>query len=582
MSGRSITANCLRPDREIKNLTGKKNQLNETLKETLRVIPLGGLGEIGKNMMAFEFGADIIIVDCGVQFPEEGMPGVDLIIPDVSYLVERADRVRGILITHGHEDHIGALPFVLPQLAAPVFAPRLAQGLIAAKLKERRATRGFECTPIDPGIPYQFGENFAARWFRVCHSIPDAMGIAINTPVGTVIHTGDFKIDHTPVDGRTIDLTALAKYGDDGVLLLLSDSTYAEVPGYTLSERVVGEALDRAIREAPGRVLVATFASLVSRVQQVVDAAERHGRKVSIVGRSMVDTVNVATQLDYLRLPPGILLPLSATRNLPPEQVVLLTTGSQGEPTSALVRIAKEEHRDVRIMPGDTVVISATPIPGNELPVSRTIDNLLRQKARVLYDRIATVHVHGHASQEELKLVLSLVKPRFFVPVHGEYRHLNAHAQIAWDMGVAEDGIFVLEDGDVLELTATEGKTAERINAGPIYVDGISRRDVQSPVLTQRRSLSKDGVVVVALTVEQGSLTLAAEPLTVASGFMEEGETDTLFAELAAHIVSELSFNGGSPASYDELKAKVRETARKFIASETRRSPMIIPVVTEV
>ena len=552
------------------------------LAEKLRVIPLGGLGEIGKNMMALEYADDIIIVDCGVQFPEEGMLGVDLIIPDVSYLVERADRVRGILITHGHEDHIGALPFILPQLPTDVFAPRLAHGMISAKLKERRATRGFTSTPIDPGVPYQFGQHFAARWFRVCHSIPDAMGIAISTPLGTVIHTGDFKIDHTPVDGRTIDLTVLAKYGDEGVLLLLSDSTYAEVPGYTPSEQVVGEALDRAIGEAPGRVMVATFASLVSRVQQVVDAAERHGRKVSIVGRSMVDNVNVASDLGYLRLPPGILLPMHATRNLPPEQVVLLTTGSQGEPTSALVRIANEGHRDVKMMPGDTVVISATPIPGNELPVSRTIDNLLRQGARVLYDRIATVHVHGHASQEELKLVLSLVKPRYFVPVHGEFRHLTAHAQIAWDMGVGKDGIFVLEDGDVLELSREGAETVERINTGPIYLDGISRRDTQSPVLSQRRSLSKDGVVVVVVTISQDSRAPTAQPLTVASGFMEEGETGQLFQELGEHLVTELSANGGPPPNNDELKRKVRETARSFIANATRRSPMIIPVVTEV
>ena len=550
--------------------------------EKLRVIPLGGLGEIGKNMLALEYADDIIVIDCGVQFPEEGMLGVDLIIPDVSYLVERADRIRGILVTHGHEDHIGALPFILPQIPTQVFAPRLAHGLISAKLKERRATREFASTPIDPGIPYQFGQYFAARWFRVCHSIPDAMGIAISTPLGTVIHTGDFKIDHTPVDGRTFDLTALAGYGADGVLLLLSDSTYAEVPGYTASEQVVGEALERAIAEAPGRVMVATFASLVSRVQQVVDAAEKHGRKVSIVGRSMVETVNVASELGYLRLPPGILLPLNTTRNLPPDQVVLMTTGSQGEPTSALVRIAKEEHRDVTIMAGDTVVISATPIPGNELPVSRTIDNLLRQGARVLYDRIATVHVHGHASQEELKLVLSLVKPRYFVPVHGEYRHLNAHAQLAWDMGVGRDGIFVLEDGDVLEIGPESASTAQRIKAGPIFVDGLSRRDTQSAVLTQRRSLSRDGVVVVVLTVDKGSLVPAGDPLTVASGFMEEGETGALFDELGAHLISQLSSNGGPLASMDELRTKVRETARSFIASATRRSPMIIPVVTEI
>ena len=556
--------------------------MNDQVSEKLRVIPLGGLGEIGKNMMALEYADEIIIIDCGVQFPEEGMLGVDLIIPDVSYLMERVDRIRGILVTHGHEDHIGALPFILPQIPTQVFAPRLAHGLISAKLKERRATREFTSTPIDPGIPYQFGQHFAARWFRVCHSIPDAMGIAISTPLGTVIHTGDFKIDHTPVDGRTFDLTALASYGEDGVLLLLSDSTYAEVPGYTPSERVVGEALDRAIREAPGRVLVATFASLVSRVQQVVDAAERHGRKVSIVGRSMVDTVNVASELGYLRLPPGILLPLNATRKLPPDQVVLMTTGSQGEPTSALVRIANEDHRDVSIMAGDTVVISATPIPGNELPVSRTIDNLLRQGARVLYDRIATVHVHGHASQEELKLVLSLVKPRYFVPVHGEYRHLNAHAQLAWDLGTAKEGIFVLEDGDVLELSADGPSTGERIKAGPIFVDGLSRRDTRSKVLTQRRSLSRDGVVVVVVPLDRNSRAPAGDPLTVASGFMEDGETDSLFQELGAHLVSELSLNGGPPPSEDEIKAKVRETARSFIGNVTRRSPMIIPVVTEV
>jgi len=555
------------------------------LTSSLRIIPLGGLGEIGKNMMALEYEDDIVIVDCGVQFPEEGMFGVDLIIPDISYLLERLDKVRAILITHGHEDHIGALPFILPQLKCPVYAPRLAHGLITAKLKERRVARDLVVTPIDPGIVHQIGDSFEVSWFRVCHSIPDAMGIAIGTPLGTVIHTGDFKIDHTPVDGRIFDLPSLSHYGDDGVLLLCSDSTYAEVPGYTTSEKVVGEALDRAIGEADGRVLVATFASLVSRVQQVVDAAVKHGRKVSVVGRSMVDTIKVATELGYLKIPEGILVPLSVTRKLPAEEVVLMTTGSQGEPTSALVRIAKQEHRDVNIMTGDTVIISATPIPGNELPVSHTIDRLLRQGAKVLYDRIATVHVHGHASQEELKLVLRLVRPKYFLPVHGEFRHLTAHAQLAWDLDVAKDGIFVMVDGDVLELTEDGSRMDERISAGPIYIDGLTARDDKSAVFSERRSLSKDGVVVVVVTTSKDSGEIVGEPVAVSSGFLDESETGNLFEELSFAVAKDLSNSGTrhkKNGENGEFKAKVKETARGFIASSVRRSPMIVPVVLEV
>jgi len=555
------------------------------LTSSLRIIPLGGLGEIGKNMMALEYEDDIVIVDCGVQFPEEGMFGVDLIIPDISYLLERLYKVRAILITHGHEDHIGALPFILPQLKCPVYAPRLAHGLITAKLKERRVARDLAVTPIDPGIVHQIGDSFEVSWFRVCHSIPDAMGIAIGTPLGTVIHTGDFKIDHTPVDGRIFDLPSLSHYGDDGVLLLCSDSTYAEVPGYTTSEKVVGEALDRAIGEADGRVLVATFASLVSRVQQVVDAAVKHGRKVSVVGRSMVDTIKVATELGYLKIPEGILVPLSVTRKLPAEEVVLMTTGSQGEPTSALVRIAKQEHRDVNIMTGDTVIISATPIPGNELPVSHTIDRLLRQGAKVLYDRIATVHVHGHASQEELKLVLRLVRPKYFLPVHGEFRHLTAHAQLAWDLDVAKDGIFVMVDGDVLELTEDGSRMDERISAGPIYIDGLTARDDKSAVFSERRSLSKDGVVVVVVTTSKDSGEIVGEPVAVSSGFLDESETGNLFEELSFAVAKDLSNSGTrhkKNGENGEFKAKVKETARGFIASSVRRSPMIVPVVLEV
>ena len=548
----------------------------------LRIIPLGGLGEIGKNMMALEYGDDIVVVDCGVQFPDEDMPGVDLIIPDVSYLVERADRVKAILITHGHEDHIGALPFILPQINVPVYAPRLAHGLISVKLNDRRPTRGAVVEAIEPGIGYQFGDSFKATWFRVCHSIPDAMGIAIETPRGLVVHTGDFKIDHTPVDGRTIDLATLARHGAEGVLLLLSDSTYAEISGYTQSERVVGEALDRAIADAPGRVMVATFASLISRVQQVVDAAAHANRKVGIVGRSMEDNVAVATEMGYLKLPPGILQTMSELSQLPPNEVVLLTTGSQGEPTSALVRIANKDHRDVSVLEGDTVIISATPIPGNELGVGRTIDNLMRQGATVIYDRISTVHVHGHASQEELKIMLNLIRPQYFVPVHGEYRHLMAHAQLGWDVGVAESGIFVLEDGDVLELSEDGARVEEKVPARRIYVDGANRRDHRSQVFRQRRTLSRDGVVVVVLSTDKKSGHMVGEPKAVASGFMEDSETEELFQDLALTLSRALAGEPGLADQPDRLKSKMRETAREFLASETNRRPIIIPVVLEV
>ncbi len=552
------------------------------MNQALRVIPLGGLGEIGKNMMALEYGDDIVVVDCGVQFPTEDMLGVDLIIPDVSYLVERCERVRGILITHGHEDHIGALPHILPQLDVPVFAPKLAHGLISVKLRENRATRGKSAQAIEPNVPYTFGEHFTANWFRVCHSIPDAMGIAISTPLGTVIHTGDFKIDHTPVDGHTIDLNTLASHGEEGVLLLCSDSTYAEVPGYTPSEQVLEEALERAIADAPGRVMVATFASLISRIQQVLDAAARHNRKVAIVGRSMSDNVNMAAEMGYLKLPTDTLVSLSEIRSYEPERTVLITTGSQGEPTSALVRIANQDHRDVTVMEGDTVVISATPIPGNELLVSRTIDNLLRQGARVLYDRIARVHVHGHASQEELKMMLSLTQPRYFVPVHGEYRHLMAHAKLAWDMGLAESGIFVLEDGDVLELSADGGRVVETVPAGPILIDGPSARDASSEVLRERKALSRDGVVVI-VAYASAATGLPVQPTRVlASGFMERTETDELFPQLTRIIDELLQERQDLSDEPERIKNLVREAAARFIQTEARRRPTIVPVLLSV
>ena len=545
----------------------------------MRVIPLGGLGEIGKNMMALECGDDIIVVDCGVQFPTEEMLGVDLVIPDTSYLRANAERVRAILITHGHEDHIGALPFVLPDLDVPVYAPQLAHGLISVKLKEHRASRGAQAYSIEPGVRYDFGANFQVTWFRVCHSIPDAMGMAIETPLGTVIHTGDFKIDHTPVDGKNLDLAALAGYGTQGVLLLCSDSTYAEVEGFTPSEQVLGDALDRAIGDASGRVMVATFASLISRVQQVIQAAANHQRKVCIVGRSMVDNVHMAEEMGYLDIPPGVLVSINQSRGIPPEEIVFVTTGSQGEPTSALVRIANQDHRDVKIIAGDTVIISATPIPGNELLVSRTIDNLLRQGAKVLYDKIALVHVHGHASREELKMMISLIRPKYFVPVHGEYRHLVAHARLAWDLGVAEEGIFVLEDGDVLEITEEGGQVVDSVSAGPIYIDGLTTHDTQSQVLRDRRFLSRDGMVAVVVTIDRVKGQILDEPKILASGFMAPDETSELFQKLSDHLEQILATEPVPAGDQEQLQGKIREIARKFLFSESHRRPIIMSIV---
>ena len=545
----------------------------------LRILPLGGLGEIGKNMMALECGDDIIVVDCGIQFPTEDMPGVDLIIPDVSYLVSQSHRVRAILITHGHEDHIGALPHVLPDLDVPVYAPRLAHGLITVKLNERRRTRDAVVHAIEPELPVSFGDNFRATWFRVCHSIPDAMGICIDTPWGAVIHTGDFKIDHTPVDGHTIDLPALAERGAKGVFLLLSDSTYAELPGYTPSEQTMGSALDRAIGEASGRVIIATFASLISRIQQVITAAEKHGRHVAFVGRSMIANVQMATEMGYLDARPGTIVPVRDSDELPLNRVVLMTTGSQGEPTSALVRIAKEESRDVELIAGDTVIISATPIPGNERAVSQTIDNLLRQGAHVLYDRIAPVHVHGHASQEELKLMLNITRPRYFVPVHGEYRHLRAHAQLAWDLGVAPDGIFVLEDGDILQFDHDGARIAGSVPAGPIYLDGPTVMDTDTVVLRERRSLARDGVVIICAAVDAYG-EMVGPVQVAASGFMDPGDTLDTFRRLAEAV--EMGVAGDLPPDNRELaQANIRKVARQFLRNDLNKRPMIIPLILD-
>jgi ribonuclease J len=541
----------------------------------LRVIPLGGLGEIGRNMMALEYGNDIVVIDAGVMFPEEGMPGIDFVIPDISYLVENVDRVKAILITHGHEDHIGGLPYVLQELDVPVYASRLTHGLITVKLREHKLLADSRLNVIEPHEPFGIGK-FKIEFFRVCHSIPDAMGVAIRTPLGTVIHTGDFKIDHTPVDGKSTDFTSLAQIVDEGALLLCSDSTYAEVEGYTPSEQLVGETLDRVIGDADGRVMVATFASLISRMQQVIDAAVKYDRKVTVVGRSMVNNVKMARSMGYLQVPDDVIISMAEARRLADHNVLILATGAQGEPTSALVRIANGDHQDVEIVEGDTVIISASPIPGNETLVSRTIDNLLRQGAKVLYSRIAMVHVHGHASREELKLMLGLVKPKFFVPIHGEFRHLTAHATIAESTGVERQNIFVLEDGDVLALWEERGEIVDDVPAGYVYVDGNRRWGTESTVLDERRRLSRDGVVILTVTMDRDSAELLKTPELTSRGFVDVLEIDDIFEKASDVAQKALEKTARKDAEWGEVEIELRREVARYLHDETGIRPLIL------
>ena len=547
----------------------------------LKIIPLGGLGEIGKNMMALEYSDDIIVIDAGLMFPEADMLGVDLVIPDISYLVERSQMVRGILITHGHEDHTGALPYVLAQMKVPVYATKLTQGLISLKLKEHHLRDKVKLEVVQPGQAFNLGK-FKVEFFRVCHSIPDAAGLIIQTPLGTVVHSGDFKLDFTPTDAQPTEFSRLAQLGAGGVLLLLSDSTYVELPGYTPSERVVGQNLERIMAEAPGRVIITTFASLVSRIQQVIDAAYKYNRQVFVIGRRMTEIVRMALELGYLSAPPGVLSRLEQMRHLPLNRIVLLTTGSQGEPTSALVRIANRDHPQVRIQSGDTIVISASPIPGNEGLINRTIDNLFRQGANVLYDKVAQVHVHGHGSQEELKLLISLVRPKFFVPVHGEYRHLSLHARLAQTLGIPKENAFVLEDGDILALDRERGHIVAKLPVGNVYVDGLGVGDIGHVVLRDRRMIAQDGIVLAVITVDKRTGQLVGLPDIVSRGFVDPTDAQALFERGRDLVAKALGHGDGHSAQTDFISKKVKQTLFQFFYNQTKRRPMILPVIVEV
>lgn len=547
----------------------------------IRIIPLGGLGEVGKNMMIVEHGDDIVVIDAGLMFPKQDMHGVDLVLADTSYLQEHQEKVRAVLITHGHEDHVGGLPFLLRDLNVPVYAPPLAKDLVEVKLKEHAGVGKFDLREAYPGDTFELG-SITAEFFPVCHSIPDACGIALHTDAGIVVHSGDFKIDHTPVSGKPTELHRLAELGKQGVLLLLSDSTYAESPGFTPSESIVADALDIVIGRAEGRVLVATFASLIARVQQIADAAVSHGRKIAVAGRSMVNNVTMALDKGYLNVPPGTFVELDELSVLPPEQQLIILTGAQGEPFAVLARVARRHSRDIVIEDGDTVIVSASAIPGNETSIAAVIDNLTRQGAKVITRRHANVHVPGHASQEELKLMLNLIKPKYFVPIHGEYRMLNAHADLAEAVGVEPENIRVLEDGDVLEIDVDAGSAEvnERVPAGHIYVDGLRLWDARSAILRDRRNLSRDGFVVVVIPLDHTG-ELVGDPEIATSGFIDIDESEALVDE-AVDLVAGALRSSSKALEDDYISARVREVLGPFFQKETGRRPMIVTLPIEV
>jgi ribonuclease J len=553
--------------------------------DKLRVVPLGGLGEIGKNMMVLELADDLIIIDAGLMFPEEDMLGVDLVIPDVSYVEERLHKLRGIIITHGHEDHTGALPYVLPRLRLPngkmppVFCTRLTRGLIAVKLEEHKLLKSADLRIVRPGERIKLG-RFGVEFVHMTHSIPDSAAIAIQTPLGTVFHTGDFKFDHTPIMGGPPDLMRIAELGREGVLLLFSDSTYADTAGYTPSEKSISETLDRIMAGAEGRVIVATFASLISRIQQVIDAAAKSGRQVFVTGRSMMNNVKMAIEQGYLQAPPDVLAPLDRMRKLPPDRIAIVTTGAQGEPTSALVRMANRNHRHIEIQAGDTVIFSSSPIPGNELLINRTIDNLYRLGANVLFSRIANVHVHGHAAQEELKLMIGLVRPQYFVPVHGEYRHLVMHSQIARAMSIPDENVFTLEDGDIMEIDRRGARVVGRTSDDFVYVDGLAV-GVDKVVLRDRKHLAGDGVMVAIVTIDRHTGKPIGRPDVVSRGFIESDMSDGLM-ERARDVIVEALAGAERVADRADFSSRVHDALSRFLYDETRRRPMILPISVEV
>ncbi len=548
-------------------------------KKKLKIIPLGGLGEIGKNITVFEYGNDIVVVDCGMAFPDDEMLGIDLVLPDTAYLTKNRDRVKGIIVTHGHEDHIGALPYVLKELNVPVYGTRLSLGLLENKLEEHGILSKSNLQTITQGQRIELGV-FKIEFIHSNHSIADAVALSISTPMGVVVHTSDFKIDYTPISGEPIDLSRFAELGKKGVLLLMCDSTNAERPGYTMSERSVGKAFEEIFVNAKSRILVATFASNIHRIQQVVNSAVKNDRKVAICGRSMINVSKKAMELGYLTVPEGVLIDIEKIKDYPPEKLVIISTGSQGEPMSALSRIASGDHRQVEIAPGDLVIISATPIPGNEKSVSRVINELSKRGAEVIYKALADIHVSGHACQEELKIIHKLINPKFFLPVHGEYRHLKQHANLAQSLGMEKENVFIMEVGQVLELNTSSARINGSVPSGKVLVDGLGIGDVGNIVLRDRKHLSEDGLIIVVLTIQKETGKVITGPDVISRGFVYVREADAFMKEL--RHVCKLAVQRCEGGNWSLKKNTIKDELRDYVYQKTKRRPMILPLIMEI
>jgi ribonuclease J len=548
----------------------------------LRVIPLGGVEEIGKNMTVLEYGNDIVVIDAGLAFPTEEMLGIDLVIPDITYLDKNRQKIRGIVLTHGHEDHIGALPYVLKSIGAPVYGTKLTIMLAQYKLAEAGITDA-NFRQVEPREKINLG-CFVIEFIKTSHSILDSVALAITSPVGRVVMTGDFKVDFTPVDGGVMDLARFAQLGEEGVMLLMAESTNVERPGYTMSEKSVGVNLDGFFREARGRIIISTFSSNIHRIQQIVDSAARYGRKVCIAGRSMVKIAKMAQELGYLKIKDDMVVPLDKVKEQQDKRIVVITTGSQGEPMSGLVRMAGGEHSQIEIRPGDTVIISAKPIPGNEKYVNRVIDQLFRNGANVIYDALAEVHASGHACQEELKLIHTLVKPRFFMPMHGEYRHLKQHALLAESLGMSSKNIFIPQNGRVVEFSEAGGAVkTEAVQAGGVLVDGLGIGDVGNVVLRDRKHLAQDGLMAVVLTISREEGTLLAPPEVISRGFVYVKESDGMMEDVRKLIAGSIErARSRKTPDWAVVKSDVKNDLRKFIYEKTKRNPMILPIVVEI